>query len=80
MNVKLKAIYRGGKFVPREAFDLPEESEVNLTVEGPNTIPPQVSDCAERARVVRNVTERMRKNPIPENAPRLTRDELHERR
>jgi len=79
MNQKIKAIYRSGAFVPRETFHLPEESEVNLTIEGQITIPPQVADAAERARVAHQITERMRGNPIPDNAPLFTRDDLHGR-
>jgi hypothetical protein len=29
---------------------------------------------------LRQVTQRMKRNPIPAEAPRFTRDELHERR
>jgi hypothetical protein len=79
MNQKIKAIYRSGAFVPREMFHLPEESEVSLTIEGQIAIPPKLADPVERARVAHQVTERMRGNPLPQNAPRLTRDALHGR-
>lgn len=76
----LKAVFRGGTFVPEEECSLPEESEVHLTVQGPLTVPPAVTDRAERARILKAVVERMRQNPIPAAAPRFTREELHERR
>ena len=80
MNYRTKAVYRGGAFVPETRCDLPEEAEVDLLVQGPRLVPPTVTDREQRARVLRQVTERMNRNPIPAEAPRFTRDELHERR
>ena len=48
-------------------------------VGGPHIIPPSITDPEERARRLAELVERMRNNPIPLNAPRFTRDELHER-
>jgi hypothetical protein len=43
--------------------------------------PAKVKSSAERARILKEVTDRMRANPIPKGAPRrFTRDELHARR
>jgi hypothetical protein len=53
---------------------------VQLIIQGPVAIPPIVTDPAERARVLSAVMERMQRNPLPVNAPRWTRDQLHERR
>ena len=80
MNYRTKAVYRGGAFVPETRCDLPEEAEVDLLVQGPRLVPPTVTDREQRAHVLRQVTERMKRNPIPAEAPRFTRDELHERR
>jgi len=80
MNYRTKAVYRGGAFVPETRCDLPEEAEVDLLVQGPRLVPPTVTEREQRARVLRQVTERMKRNPIPAEAPRFTRDELHERR
>ncbi len=44
---------------------LPENSEVELIVQGPVVIPPGVADPQERARIRKRVVERMRQNPIP---------------
>jgi hypothetical protein len=80
MNYRTKAIYRDGAFVPETRCDLPEEAEVDLLVQGPLLAPPSITDPEQRARVLRQVTERMKQNPIPAQALRFTRDELHERR
>lgn len=80
MNQKLRAIYRKGTFVPTEECEFPEEAHVELLVEGPVAIAPQVADPDERARILKSVTERMRLNPLPLTAARLTREELHARR
>jgi hypothetical protein len=39
-----------------------------------------VSEQARRREILERVVARMKANPIPANAPRFTRDELHERR
>ena len=44
-----------------------------------NKLPPKIEDTAERSRILRMVGQNMRNNPLPANAPRFTRDELHER-
>jgi predicted DNA-binding antitoxin AbrB/MazE fold protein len=81
MSQTFKAIYRDGAFVPQTPCDLPEGAEVELTISGPRVLPPQVTDPAERKRILEELVERMRANPIPADAPRrFTREELHERR
>ena len=77
---KVRAVVRDGKFVPMDPCPLPEASEVELVVESPHYIPPSVTDPAERAAILRDVVDRMKANPLPANAPKFTRDELHERR
>jgi len=76
---ELRAVYRAGVFVPGEACDLPENSEVDLIVQGPLVTHPEVTEQGERARILRSVTERMQRNPIPPNAQPFARDELHGR-
>ena len=81
MAQSLKAIYRNGAFIPQTPCDLPEGAEVELTVHAAHTIPPVVTDPAERARIMEELIQNMRNNPIPADAPRrFTREELHERR
>lgn len=80
MSQCLTAVYRDGVFVVREPCDLPQDSQVQLIVQGPFLVPPAVTDPAERIRMLSAVTERMRQNPLPPDAPRFSRDDLHERR
>jgi predicted DNA-binding antitoxin AbrB/MazE fold protein len=80
MAQRLKAVYQNGAFVPQAPCDLPEGSEVELTIHEPYTISPSVTDPEERKRIINQMIERMRANPIPANAPHFTREELHERR
>jgi predicted DNA-binding antitoxin AbrB/MazE fold protein len=80
MSQRVRAVYQNGAFIPQEPCDLPENSEVELIIENPHIIPPTVTDPEERKRILKRMVERMRANPIPANAPRFTREELHERR
>ncbi|MFN2454066.1 MAG: antitoxin family protein [Pyrinomonadaceae bacterium] len=77
---RLKAIYQNGAFVPQTPCDLPENSEVELTIHDSSTIQPEITDPAERARIMKEIIQSMLGNPIPGDAPRFTREELHERR
>ena len=80
MAQRLKAIYQNGAFVPQSPCDLPENSEVDLVIE-PRVLQPLVTDPEERKRILDQLVDRMRANPIPADAPRhFTREELHERR
>ena len=45
-----------------------------------NKLPPEVTDPVERMSLLKDIVERMQQNPIPIEAPCLTRAELHERR
>jgi predicted DNA-binding antitoxin AbrB/MazE fold protein len=81
MQEVIHAVYRNGAFVPVIPCSLPEETEVEVIIhDKTGIIPPQITDPEERARIRREVVARMRSNPIPENAPHFTREELHERR
>lgn len=80
MAQKVKAVYQGGVFVPRELCDVPEGSEVELIIEGPLILAPEVKGTKERQHILRIIINRMRHNPLPVYAPHLTREALHERR
>lgn len=80
MAQSLKAIYRNGAFVPQTPCDLPEGAEVRLIIENPNLLPPGETDPAERKRILERMVKRMKDNPLSADAPRFTREELHERR
>jgi predicted DNA-binding antitoxin AbrB/MazE fold protein len=79
MTRQVKAVYGGG-VCPLETCDLPEGSEVHLTIQGSRASAPRVTDAAERHRILKALVERMRANPIPRGALRLNREALHERR
>jgi len=76
---RMQAVYRGGVFLPAVRCDLPENSAVELVVQEAARQPPQVTAVEERRRILKRVTERMRANPLPADAPRFSRDQLHER-
>jgi AF2212-like len=80
LPIHIRAVFRDGKFIPQEPCELPDAAEVQLTVEQPNITPPKITDPAQRARMLKEVVQRMMANPIPADAPRFTREELHERR
>ena len=77
----LRAVYRNGTFVPLVPCDLPEETEVEVRInEASAIIPPLETDPAKRAEIMKRLLERMTSSPLPPDAPKLSRDELHERR
>jgi len=80
MSQRLKVIYREGAFIPQMPCDLPEGAEVEITIHEANLLPPEVADPEERKRIMGELIQNMLDNPIPANAPRFTREELHERR
>jgi hypothetical protein len=83
MSVRLKAIYRNGAFVPvpnGEKLNVPENAEVELTVHDPYVVPPTAASETERERALRELFASWDAYPLRADAPRLTRDEMHERR
>ncbi len=79
MTQALKAIYRNGAFILQTAFELPEGTEVELLIKSPYVVSPPISNPEAKQRFIRSLVERMQQNPIPLNAPRFTREMLHER-
>ena len=77
---RLKARYSGNALIPQEPCDIPEGAVVDLIVQGASALPPETSDPAERTAILRRLVERMQHNRLPSGAPRLTRDDYHERR
>jgi hypothetical protein len=76
----MRAVFERGKFVPETPCDLPEGTKVVLAVHSGGTVsPPKVKDPEERAKILRDVVESMRRNPLPAIASRFTRDQMHER-
>jgi hypothetical protein len=56
------------------------ETGLELRVQSPRIIPPAITDPVARAKAIEELVARMKANPLPANAPKLTRDEMHERR
>ena len=61
-------------------LSLAEDTEVELTIDDPFTIPPEITDPDQKTKAIDEIVRSMQSNPIPANAPRFTREELHERR
>ncbi len=79
----IRAVFRDGAFYPQTPCALPDDMEVELVIQSvrrpAGTAPPSVTDRDERLRILKRVTERMRNNPLPPEAPPMTREWLHER-
>lgn len=80
MIQRITATFKNGAFVPDEECNLPENARVQVIFKPDNLVPPKVTDEEERAAILARMAERRQKNPIPENAPKFTREELYERR
>jgi hypothetical protein len=80
METAVPVVFRNGVFVPTVPCELPENIEAQVIVTGPPILRATVTDPEEGARILRKVVERMQKNPLSADAPRFTREQLHERR
>ena len=80
MKRTITATYRGGVFYPDDPCDLPEGAMVEVRELANGVRPPLETDPEERRRIMSELVKRMTENPLCVNAPRFTRDELHERR
>ena len=81
MSLRLKAIYKDGAFVPLsngEKLNVSENEEVEITVHDPSGLPSLACD-QERERALRELFASWDAYPLRADAPRLTRDEMHER-
>ncbi len=79
MVQRLRAVYSGKVFIPQEPCDIPEGSVVEVVLQGSPLLPPVVTDPDEQMDILSRTVERMRRNGLPPDAPRLTREQLHER-
>jgi hypothetical protein len=83
MSMTLKAIYKNGAFVPvasGEKLNVPEDAEVELTVHHPRVLSATAENEEERERAWRALIASWDAYPLRADAPRLSRDEMHERR
>jgi predicted DNA-binding antitoxin AbrB/MazE fold protein len=79
MMERVRAVYQNGAFIPQARLDLPEEAEVELTVQAVSSETPQIGDDEQRARLLQAIVRNMQNNPIPAQSPKFTREELHAR-
>ena len=80
MTGPIQATFRDGVFIPTLPCAIPDNASVELFVETESTAAPVPMSVAERAQRLAALVARMKSRPFPTNAPRFTRDELHERR
>ena len=83
MSLRLKAIYKDGAFVPiknGEKLNVSENAEVEITVHDPSGLQTAATRDEERERALREFFASLDAHPLRADAPRLTRDEMHERR
>jgi hypothetical protein len=83
MSLKLKAIYRDGAFVPipnGEKFNVSENAEVEITVHDLDVVPSTATSDEKRERALHELFASWDAHPLRTDAPRLTREEIHERR
>lgn len=78
--LRVHAVFRDGKFVPSEVCHLPESSEVELVVQPPTSCAPTITDPVERKAAMDELIQQMQAAALSPDAPKLTRDEMHERR
>ena len=73
MSVRLKAIYKDGAFVPvtnGEILNVPENTEVELTVHDPYVLPAKATTAEERERALRELIESSSVPcPLPQRLP-----------
>jgi hypothetical protein len=83
MSVRLKAIYRDGAFIPipnGEKLNVSENTLVEITLHDPYVVSPMATNDEERKRALRELFASWDAYPLRSDAPRLNRDEMHERR
>ena len=82
MSDHIHAIFRDGAFYPSEPCQLPEDTAVVVSLPGAASqlAPPGEPNSEERKRILARLTDRMQQRTLAATAPRLTRDEMHERR
>lgn len=81
MSLRLKAIYKDGAFVPvsnGEKLNVSENAEVEITIHDPYVM--SATSDEERERALRELFASWDAHPLRADAPRLTRDQMHERR
>jgi hypothetical protein len=74
------AVYRDGKLELLTPCDLPQGAQVSVMIEERGLEAALQADVERRREIRRAAVEHMMASPLSPDAPRLTREELHERR
>jgi predicted DNA-binding antitoxin AbrB/MazE fold protein len=77
MDATVTAVFEDGVFRPDLPCDLPQGSRVVLAIHG---LGEGVAVSADERRAIRRrVVERMKRNPLPGDAPSFKRDDMYDR-
>lgn len=75
----IRAVYEEGVFRPVSPCVFPENSQVDLIVRPAAVEPPLEPDPQKRREILEQLIERWSTRCLSPEAPRLTRDQMHER-
>ena len=64
MSARIDAVFEGGVFRPLQPVDIPEGEYVAITISDPYSIPPLVTDEAERTRLLQELVREMKQHPL----------------
>lgn len=85
MTNVVTAVFEHGSFLPDGPCDLPEGTRVVLAIkcienaEGAKAAPPEVESLQKRRRLLREVVQRMMRNPLPPGGPQVKRSDMYDR-
>jgi hypothetical protein len=65
---------------PPEVIEAQIQENRNSWDQIESSSPPEITAPEEQSRVIDEIVRRMQSNPVPADAPRFTRESLHERR
>lgn len=77
---RIPAIYHDGVFIPEIAVAIANESAVEVLIEDSCLIGSVSLTDADRAKLRKAAVETMKQRRLTPDAPRFSRDELHDRR
>jgi predicted DNA-binding antitoxin AbrB/MazE fold protein len=75
----VEAVFENGAFRPASPVSLPEGARVRLSIEKTRDEDAEMLTTEQRRGIRRQVVERMRRNPLPEDAPQFRRDDIYDR-
>lgn len=77
---RIRATYQDKSFRPDSECDIPDGTVVELEVLGPVASPPSEMNSEKRAAIRESLVQRLLDSNLSDDSPKLTRDELHDRR